>query len=446
MQRLLLFYALSGALSLGYQVVWMRHFVDRFGSSTFTFVLVVSGFIAGLSAGAMASAPVARFVTRALRARGELAVYGAIELLVTASVLLTFVESLVPLDVLGAFPYETQGGIHEPTLAYHLARIPLAALSVFLPCFFMGVTYPFLCKVFSERERFPSQLYAWNTLGACTAVLVCEWVLLRYLGTDRTLALLIASNALLGVGFFLRGDRLLAACRAETLAPGKDVAARGPAGVTTGVLLTGAIVSGLLSGALEADAFRRVHFVNIYNGSAMAFVSFWAIAAIFLGSWIVHRVRGFSLTHVKVIYVLGALLYLATSGWILTEVSGWFDRFTASGASISSFDPEGTLVTVLAVLAATGVATFPFYLCISVLLPHLCNLAQRDGRHLGKLYGLNTVAFLMGMVAFSWAAPAVDMFYSFKLCTVSFAILVGLVLLLRERAPVPRWALGSTLR
>jgi hypothetical protein len=65
MQRLLLFYALSGALSLGYQVVWMRHFVDRFGSSTFTFVLVVSCFIAGLSAGALASAPVARAVSRA---------------------------------------------------------------------------------------------------------------------------------------------------------------------------------------------------------------------------------------------------------------------------------------------------------------------------------------------------------------------------------------------
>jgi spermidine synthase len=448
MQRLLLFYALSGALSLGYQVVWMRHFVDRFGSSTFTFVLVVSAFIAGLSAGALASARVARVVAHALRGRGrsELAVYGAIELLVTLSVLLTYVESLVPLDVLGAFPYLSKGGIHEPTLAYHLARVPLAALSVFLPCFFMGVTYPYLCKVFSEHARFPSRLYAWNTLGACSAVLLCEWLLLRHVGTDRTLALLIAGNALLGALFVLRGQHWLARCREETPEPPQNFGARGTEGehvpVPWGVLLTGAVVSGFLSGALEADAFRRVHFVQIYNGSAMAFVSFWAIAAIFLGSWIVHRVRGWSLGHVKVAYVIGIGLYIATSGWILTKVSGWFDRFSHSGSGVSALDPEGTLATVLAVLAATGLATFPFYLCISVLLPHLCNLAQRDGRHLGALYGLNTVAFLLGMVAFSWAAPSVDMFYAFKLCTVTFAILAGLVLVLREDAALPRWAVG----
>jgi spermidine synthase/tetratricopeptide (TPR) repeat protein len=293
----------------------------------------------------------------------------------------------------------------------------------------MGVTYPYLCRVFSQHARFPARLYAWNTLGACTAVLVCEWLLLRHLGTARTLALLIAGNAALGLWFLLRGSPLLARCREE---PVEELASRetGAVRVTPGVLLTGAIVSGFLSGALEADAFRRVHFVQIYNGSAMAFVSFWAIAAIFLGSWIVHRVRGWS-------------LYVATSGWILTRVSGWFDRFSHGGGGVSALDPEGTLATVLAVLAATGVATFPFYLCISVLLPHLCNLAQRDGRHLGKLYGLNTVAFLAGMVAFSWAAPSVDMFYSFKLCTVTFAVLVGLVLLLREDAPLPRWAVGA---
>ena len=47
-RAVLALYAASGLFSLGYQVVWLRHFVDRFGSSTFTFVLVICGFIGGL--------------------------------------------------------------------------------------------------------------------------------------------------------------------------------------------------------------------------------------------------------------------------------------------------------------------------------------------------------------------------------------------------------------
>jgi MFS family permease len=50
-----LLYTLSGLLSLAYQVVWFRIYVDRFGSSTLTFALVLCNFIAGLGLGALFS-------------------------------------------------------------------------------------------------------------------------------------------------------------------------------------------------------------------------------------------------------------------------------------------------------------------------------------------------------------------------------------------------------
>ena len=36
------------------------------------------------------------------------------------------------------------------------------------------------------------------------------------------------------------------------------------------------------------------------------------------------------------------------------------------------------------------------------------------------MYGLNTLAFLAGMVVFSWIAPQVNMFYAFKLFNEAF--------------------------
>jgi len=457
MRLLLACYALSGLFSLGYQTMWLRHFTDRFGSTTFTFVLVISCFIAGLGAGALRSRGVSRWLKRRLGDPSDFVVYGALEVLISLLVLLTFVESLLPIDLLGPFPYADDGGVFEPTLLHRLAKVPLAAVSILLPCFFMGVTFPLLCSVFGERPRFPSALYAWNTLGACSAVLLCEWVLLRYLGTTRTLTLLLGCNLLLGLAFVLRGDALLRRCRAGSRGVGS--AREGPAapgaassdgtqagsGTAWSVLLAGATISGFLSGALEADAFRRIHFIQIYNGAAMAYVSFWAILAIFVGSALVHALRGICLGTIKVVYTVGFLAYVFTTRKVLGPASDWIHAYIGALEIGGGWDPDGMLRILIAIFLVTGLAVFPTYLCVSVLLPFLCNEAQRQGRHLGLLYGLNTLAFLLGMVAFSWVAPRVNMFYAFKVLTITFAIWVAFTWTLGRQRGLRRVYLSAAL-
>ena len=66
MRAVFLLYALSGFVSLGYQVAWYRIYVDRFGSTNLTFVLVLCSFIGGLGAGALIS----RRLTDRLRSLG----------------------------------------------------------------------------------------------------------------------------------------------------------------------------------------------------------------------------------------------------------------------------------------------------------------------------------------------------------------------------------------
>lgn len=455
-RRVLTLYGLSGLFSLGYQVVWLRHFVDRFGSSTFTFVLVVSGFIGGLGLGAFASRSAATRLRALLGVADDLRLYGVLELLIGASALLVFAERLVPMELASRFPYALDAsGIWSPTMAYHMLRVPLALLSVLVPCFLMGMTYPLLCQAFHDNARFPARLYAWNTLGACTGVLACELALLRVFGTTTTLLLMVGGNLALGAYFALRG------MRTESQGIDRHLRTQAPVaqGPTSGTLLLAASVSGFLSGAIESDVFHWMQFHQIFNDSSMAFVSFWAILAIFAASACVDRGQ-WSFGRIKLAYVVGFVTYVGTvffllerlAWWIHNDVAGAFssspERFVSVGGD-PSWRTEGSPLVSLVSFFVIGVATFPSYACVSLLLPYLCNINQARGNHLGRIYGLNTLAFLVGLVTFTWLAPWVSIFYALKLCSVVFAILVLLTMTISATRPLRRGlpvsALGAVL-
>ncbi len=176
MIRIFILYAVSGFVSLGYQVAWFRIFTDWFGSTNLTFALVLCNFIGGLGVGALLSARLTDWFTARLRLDDRLRVYGLMELFVGATVLLTVLAAYIPADLWGRFPYVLADGIWVQTAGYRFAQVGTAAACVFIPCLFMGVTFPLLCKTFStvaDGGRVPAALYAWNTLGACSGVLAC---------------------------------------------------------------------------------------------------------------------------------------------------------------------------------------------------------------------------------------------------------------------------------
>jgi spermidine synthase len=453
-----LLYTLSGFIALGYQVVWFRIFVDRFGSSNLTFVLVLCNFIGGLGAGALASRRITTFLSRRLRLESLLAVCGVVEILITASLLLTVLFRAAPLGFWGHFPYQLGAeGLYQPTLAYQLGKALFATACVFVPCFFMGITFPLLCNAFQESPRFPSTLYGWNTLGACLGVLACEFLFLPTIGHSRTLGVLMALNAGLAVAFFALGarDRGRApepgAAASPAGAPSPPAGAHPAAGerdagwLDPSVVLTCAVLSGLLCGALEADMFRRVRLVGATSDVSMSFISLWAILGIFLGSWTV-RALAPRLSHIKIAFAAALAAYALTwrfafpiRDWLNARYFASLSKLAASGESppavgdILLFPLHGS---PLIVLAFTGAFVFLTYYLVSLLLPTVCNRLQGSGRHLGAAYGLNTVAFCAGLMAFSWIAPRVNMFYALRLLFVFFAISVAVLIAVRERTPV----------
>jgi hypothetical protein len=441
MIRVFLLYALSGFVSLGYQVAWFRIFADWFGSTNLTFALVVCNFIGGLGIGALLSERLAGFLGAKLGLSDRLRVYGVLEILVAVTALLTVLLAYIPADTWGTFPYTFSDGIWVQSGAYRISQVLIAAACVFVPCLFMGMTFPLICNAFVSvpaGERLPATLYAWNTLGACTGVLACQFLLLPWIGHSMTFWSMAVINLLLGGYFLATGGAPVAEVPPQVTErePNEDATDYG--GIF--VLLTCAALSGLLAGALEGDMFKRISFaIQSVPGALMSFISFWAILAIFLASALVSANTWIRLAHIKIALIACVVIYAA--GWQFTyPLIEWI--------SAKNFDPDLMLLSLtfpvfpssaFQLFYFVGILVFVPYFLVSLLLPYVCNRVQAKRRHLGIAYGLNTLAFCAGLIGFTLIAPRVNIFYSLKLAIVLLVCGAILLLLISERKRLSAW-------
>jgi len=447
MIRVFLAYALSGFVALGYQVVWFRLFPDWFGSTSLSFALVLCNFVGGLGAGSLASGPMTRWIARVAGMTDALRLYGLLELLVALAAALTPLAGHLPAELWGHFPYHLQDRFWVQDLGYCLGQLAVAVVCVFTPCFLMGMTFPLLSQMFLDApggRRFPAALYGWNTFGACAGVLACQFVLLPFVGHRIAFWLMLGLN--LGIaGFFLitgRGDLPVALPTLD--ATGRNVNQTAAATSSSAdLLLTCAVLSGLLAGAFEGDMFKRINLVVSNSPGALGpAISFWAILAISLSSAYVWRATRLRLLHIKLAFVFAAVYFYAA--WrlmypiIIGRVTG---RLESSHPSINGlFDVINNFPDSVAELFVfVGGCVFVPYLLISLLLPYVCNQAQARRMHLGLAYGLNTVAFCVGLIVFTLWAPRVNIFYSLKLMWVLMSCGVALLFVLSEGRRVRWW-------
>lgn len=423
----LLAYALSGACSLVYQLVWYHYFIDHFGATGTTYLVVLCTFIGGLGVGSIVSRRVTAWLARVTRFR-DLAVYGLIDLLLAVSVVLLLGLTRVPLvHLVGVFPYKALAvgsiTLNVPSGLYQTLKISLALLTIGLPCFLMGLTYPYLCSLFSRDGHFPSQLYARNTLGACLVILAAEFLGFPSIGYFSVLVMALAVNLVLALVF-------LAAKPIGESEPGA-VPVRGPAAPRTSHYA--AVLSGFLCGGLEALAFIFIKLTYCSAKGVFALLSFHAIAGIWVASSLVHRFK----PRPRVLVLCGwlALTWCASLWFAEPDLGNSFVFWWAEHLLGMSPYWKGVVVTFFYTAAYIS---FP-YACLSLLLPALCDYKQSKGEHLAVTYGLNTIAFLAGVLVFGWLLQYVHAFYAARI----FALMaVAGVLLLS----LQKWGHPLTLR
>ncbi len=176
---IILLFFLSGACGLVYEIVWARVSIHIFGSTAVAVGTILGAFMAGLALGSWLLGKVAD------RSANPLRLYALLEFGVGLASLASF-YLLLRITPVYLAAYEWFGRSQSMLI---FARFALAFLLVMAPTVLMGATLPALARHFLHRlstaGRGLSTLYAVNTAGAVTGVILAGFFLIRIGGLQR---------------------------------------------------------------------------------------------------------------------------------------------------------------------------------------------------------------------------------------------------------------------
>ncbi len=168
--------AASGFAAMGYEVLFLRIIGISFGSSAYSFTVMLMCFIAGIGTG---SAIISRLDIR--RPLWWLA----------ASQLLVVVSLLAATPMIERLPYWiglVRDSLRETPAGFELAQAAKAAMilaSLALPTIGLGFGFPLVAQIQARRGQVGTRVgsaYAWNTVGNVLGVLVTSLFLLPAFG------------------------------------------------------------------------------------------------------------------------------------------------------------------------------------------------------------------------------------------------------------------------
>lgn len=216
-----------GLTALAYQVLWTRLLVFSIASTVYSFSLMLAVFLLGLCIGSLAVVPL---IARAVSLRTVLI---ALQAGIGVYVLFT----LFTMESLLSAPWNSYS-LTNPLKTF-LRYFKDSAALMGVPTLLFGMSFPVLIKLAAGGHehvgRATGRIYSANTLGAILGSLVAGFVLLPWLGMEKSLVAIATINLLMVPLLFGTGD---------DAAPGWR---KGVAGVTVaGVIALNAAMPGNL--------------------------------------------------------------------------------------------------------------------------------------------------------------------------------------------------------
>lgn len=187
--------ALTGLLSMLYEIVWTRMLSLVFGSSTYAFTIVLATFLCGIALGALIYGRLAR--RRAPTAFG-----------LTLTLLALALWAVVTLVSIPALPGLVGNVAQIPGVSFLrvlLLEVLFALFLLLVPTLLLGAALPMSMGIISrslgQAGRDVGGIYLVNTLGSIAGSVLTGFLLIPLVGTQNTLlAGLVANLALVGVG------------------------------------------------------------------------------------------------------------------------------------------------------------------------------------------------------------------------------------------------------
>ena len=192
-----LFFFISGATGLIYEVVWTRLLTLVMGNTQYSIATVLTAFMGGLALGSYAGGKVID------RVFNPLAIYALLEGAIGLYCL------AIPSFIDWAFPlfksiYLNSGSSYTEASFY---RFLICGSILLIPTTCMGATLPILSKYVSKEPGFIGRdvgtLYSINTFGAVFGAATSAYVFLRLLGLSATIQLAAGFNIGIAIIIFL---------------------------------------------------------------------------------------------------------------------------------------------------------------------------------------------------------------------------------------------------
>ncbi len=187
-------FALSGFVSLGYEVLWSRMLAIHSSNAVYSFAIMLTIFLAGLALGSWVSA------RRVDQGERLVSTFGLLELGVGLSAIL-FLLVFAKLPTIGLEVQKVMGPGRAPFSAIVFEYV-LALATIFVPTLLIGAIFPVVSKACAQYAapigRTIGGLYALNTLGAIAGSFVAGFVLIPLLGLQRSVVLLALVNLCIG--------------------------------------------------------------------------------------------------------------------------------------------------------------------------------------------------------------------------------------------------------
>jgi predicted membrane-bound spermidine synthase len=231
----------TAVASFIYEVDWIRMLSLVLGSATHSFELMLSAFILGLALGSLWIRSWADRITDPLRALGIIQWLMGLSALATLPI---YIESFAWTARLIQTFARTDAGYSGFTVSRYVI-----CLAVMFPATFLaGMTLPLITRTLmatADGERAVGKVYAINTVGSITGVVLGGLVLLPWIGLKAMLLVGAAIDMALGVMLLFSGP-----------APGRRLG-YALASATALVVLVGAQLIPLQEGLLVSGVFRR---------------------------------------------------------------------------------------------------------------------------------------------------------------------------------------------
>lgn len=415
-----LYFVLSGACGLVYEVLWFKRFAHVWGSSSLAMASVVASFLAGLGLGAWLLGP------RADRMARPLIGYGWCELGIALwAVLIPWITPWCARLAAAATP-----ALEDSPLALTGVRVLTTFVAIAPACILMGATLPMLVRwlasLGSGVAGSTAWLYAANAAGAAGGAAAAGFWLLPAIGLDGTNYATAAVSAAVGFLAFAT-DRLGAGPRevvgdippfapeaTQSNVPARSLAAAAAlSGFGSLVLqmLWGRELALLVGPTTYAFSALVVVFIAGLGGGSLLF-SLVGTERLAARRWIAGAVLAI---------VVGTLAGRLAEPWLaklvgtllVQRASPWFNAALCSGVSA----------------ALELVATF----AMGAFFPALVALAgagrDRAGSSVGRVYAWNTVGAIVGaLCTFPLLVPALGGQSTLSIALVAYVIALLLVL------------------